>query len=160
MNENGFEPKIEGVKKDDAEKIVNYRNAQMKMKEFLEKTHAGDNTPEEFLELDPFKLKEKTTITSSDIEKVGDIVKKSQDKELVEKLTVGLEEEKKELRKKEIENLISELNKEVERIENKLKDYKEENLSEEIKKVLEKDRQEIEKLKAEIKNLKNELEEL
>lgn len=153
-----FPPKIEGIEKDDAEKIVNYREARKKMKELLE-TEAGKNSiQEEIKELDPLGLN--SADINIDPEKVGYIVEKSQDKELVERLTVGLREEEKESKKREIKNLISELKKEVEGIEKKLEYFENEYLSEEIKEVLEKDKQEMEKLKLEIENLEVELRKL
>lgn len=161
MNEDRFAPKIEGIEKDDAEKIVEYKKAQKQMKKLLE-TEAGSNSiQEEIKNLNPFKLDPADKVIDRyDIEKVDGLVTKSQNKELVEKLTIGLEKEKRELRKKEIANLILKLKNEIEGIENKLKDYENEDLNEEIKKILEKDRKETEKLEAEIKNLEDELREL
>jgi len=160
MSENRFETKIEGIEKDDAKKIVNYRKAQEKMKEFLKKTEADDKMPKEIMELDPLELENKT-ITSFDIEKVGDIVEKSQDKELVERLTVGLEKEEKEFRKKEIENLILDYKKEIEGIRDKLKTFKnDKSLDESGKNKLEEDREKVEKLELKIKNSEDELRKL
>ncbi len=160
MNEDRFAPKIEGIEKDDAEKIVSYRKAREQMKKLLE-TDEGNNIQEEIKSLDPFKFNEKkeVIIDKHDIKKVDDIVEKSKDENLVKKLTVGLEKRKIEFRKKEIEKLVLDYKKEIERIENKLKILETEDL-EEAKEILEKNRQEIKRLELKIKSLEDGLRKL